>query len=317
MVRLLLALCLTFLCLALPGLARAGACCVGSTSGFGGRLGPCEYAGVATAVVGRIGFGTWTSTGRFAPIGDDRDVDVGAVLSGMLRFDRTTQMSVSLPARLQVRRIAGTSYVGGGQGDLTVTARFTPFEDLYGAEKPPVPTFQLGLSLPTGFPVEASSNPAQATGTGHLVVQPRIGIQRWFLGGSVALEVDAGVPVPRPWDPVGKAPGITWGVSNFGSVFLNRRLTLNGSFGVRGLSPAMVAGTLVGTPSVEPWLGAGAAVKLGKGRLTFGVSSSVPIPNLGRSDQAEVTLSVGYTLIRRTPLPAPARPGAPEARPDA
>lgn len=312
MVRLLLVLCL-----ALPGLARAGACCIGSTSGFGGRLGPCEYAGMATAMVGRIGFGTWTSTGRFAPIGSDRDVDVGAVLSGMLRLDRRAQMSVTLPARLQVRRIAGTSYVGGGQGDLTVTARFTPFEDLYGAEQPPVPTFQLGLSLPTGFPVEASSNPAQATGTGHLVVQPRVGIQRWFLGGSVALEVDAGVPIPRPWDPVGKAPGVSWGVSNFGSVFLNRTLTLNGSFGVRGLGPALVGGKPVGTPSMEPWLGVGAAVRLGKGRLTVGVSSSVPVPSLGRSDQAEVTLSVGYTLIRRTPLPTPSRVEAPEALPGA
>ena len=100
-------------------------------------------------------------------------------------------------------------------------------------------------------------------------------------------------------DPTATTPGAPWIVLASGSWFVRRSLTLTASSGLRGTGPGFVKGRAAGQGTVAPWASAGAAVKLGPGRLTVGVSSSVPLPGLGASEEARVALNLGYTLVSK------------------
>lgn len=282
-----------------PAVASAAACCVGSTSNFGGRLGPCEWVGGGIALGGDVGFGHWSRAGAFRPVGSDRAVSGRTTLGGMFRFDKVAQMAVTVPLVLQYRRIAGTGHVGGGPGDTVLTFRFEPMPDRYGPTARPSVTFQLATAFPTGIPTDAADNPALATGTGYLTLLPRVGLQRAFTKGALLVEAELGLSVPRPGDPTATTPGAPWIVLASGSWFVRQTLTVTGSSGLRGTGPGFLKGRFAGHGTVAPWVSAGAAVKLGPGRLTVGLSSSVPLPGLGASEEARVGVNLGYTLVSK------------------
>lgn len=292
-----------------PASAQAAACCVGSTSNFGGRLGPCEWAGGGVGLSGEAAFGHWSRAGSFKLMRADRSETARLTLGGMVRFDRVAQMAVTVPFLLQHRRIAGVDDLGGGPGDTVVTFRFEPMPERYGATAPPSVTFQLATSIPTGIPTEAVDGTARATGSGYLTLLPRVGLQRAFLKGSLAVELEVGFSLPRPGDEQVVLPGAPWMAMASASWFVNRKVTLGVSSGLRGLTPGFVGGRSVGPGSVSPWIALGPAFQIGPGRLTLGVSTGVPLPGLGSNEEARLGVSVGYTLVSRRPL-SPRSPGS-------
>ncbi len=289
------------LLLAVPSSARAGACCVGSTTSEAGRLGPCEFfsAGIGTGVEARMG--AWSRKGDFR-VGSDSRLTIRWTGSLAVRPSRTMQLGISLPVLLQGKRVGDLDGVGGGPGDTTIWTALEPFEDSPVPAAIPLPDFGLAVTLPTGIPVQASTAPvgAGATGTGHMVVTPSMRVGRSGFKGSLYGGVSFALPLPRPGSLV--LPGAGWEVALAGAWYAKTDLSLSLSGGLRGLTPGRVEGRAAGAPSLEPWLGAGMAISTKReGRVTLGVSHSIPAPLIGRSKEATVlfSLSVAYVTKRR------------------
>lgn len=288
-----------------PGAAAAAACCVGSTTAEAGRLGPCEFftVGVATSLEGRLG--AWDHAGELR-LGSDARLTHRWSGSAALRPSRTVQLGVVAPFLLQWKRVAGVDGVGGAPGDVLVWASLEPFEDSPVARAAPLPQFGFAVTVPTGVQAEDSAAPvgAGATGSGHVVLLPSLRLGRNRLRGSVFGDAQVGVSLPRP-GPL-RMPGVSWGVSLSGAWFARTDLSLSLAAGLRGLGPGLVGDRVAGRPSMEPWLGAGLALSTRReGRILLGLRHSLPLPAVGRSQEATVLLSFGVAYVtKRRPLPA-------------
>ncbi len=296
-------ICLTGACLllllAVPSPARAGACCVGSTTSESGRLGPCEFfsAGIATGVEARMG--AWNRKGAFR-VGADSRLTFRWTGALAVRPSRKMQLGISLPVLLQGKRVSDVEGVGGGPGDTTIWTSVEPFEDSPIPMAIPLPDFGFAVTLPTGIPVEASTAPvgAGATGTGHMVLSPSMRLGRSGFKGSVFGSVGFALPLPKPGSTA--VPGAGWAVTLAGAWYAKTDLSLSLAGGLRGITPGRVDGRTAGAPSLEPWLGAGMAITTKpEGRVTLGVSHSIPAPLIGRSKEATVLFSVNVAYVTK------------------
>lgn len=301
----------------LPAVAQAGACCVGSTTAEGGRLGPCEFltVGVATSLDARVG--SWSRSGELHT-GSDARVTHRWVGSAAVRPDRRVQVGVSVPFLLQWKRVSDVDGLGAGPGDTTIWATLEPFEDTPAPANAPLPDFGFALTLPTGVPVGAGETPvgSGATGSGHLVLTPSFRLGRSGFRGSLFGSASLGLSTPKPGGT--KVPGAAWELALAGAWFARNDLSLSVSGGFRGLTPGVVNGRSAGSPSLEPWLGAGLALATRhEGRVTLGLRHSIPAPGIGRSQEVTVlfTLGVAYVTKRRPmPIGGPLEPSSPGPR---
>lgn len=295
--RALLAGCALLL---LPGVATAAACCVGSTVSQAERLGPCEFFSVGATWSIEARTGGWAASGALKLGGQDRRLTQRLIATAAVRPARFMQVGMSVPLVLQWKRVAGTDGIGAGPGDLTVWTWVEPFEDLGAPPAVPLPEFGFLLTLPTGVPVERATAPvgAGATGTGYAVLRPSLRLGRTWLKGSLHAAGGLGISPPRPGET--RAPGVAWEGSINGAWFVRRDVTLSLLLGATGLTRGFADGKPVGAPSIEPWLSAGVALAPRmKGRLNIGVRTSLPIPGLGRSQEATVLFAVGGTFVTR------------------
>jgi|GEM_PF-3534404 len=287
-----------------PGSASAAACCVGGTTSELGRLGPCEFftVGLGTSFEGRIG--SWSRSGELRQ-GNDRRITQRLIGSMAVRPTRHIQFGVSFPMLFQWKRVGGMHGVGGGPGDTTVWSTLEPFQDTSAPSSAPMPEFGLSLTLPTGIPLEAKTAPvgAGATGTGYFVVTPSMRLGRTFLGGSLFGTASVGLAIPRVGAKL--VPGASWEVALAGAWFAQRDVSMSVSGGVRGLTAGLVHGETAGTGSLEPFLGAGVALTTrNEGRVTLGMRHSIPLPAIGRSQEATVLFVVNVAYVTKSrPLP--------------
>jgi len=283
-----------------PGVADASACCIGSTSSQAGRLGRCEALAVGVGLSTEGVVGSWTSRGDFSLVRNHRDITHRLIGLFALRPTRKLQFGLSIPLVLQARSIDALTEVGGGPGDLNMWVRFEPFEDTL--KILPVPSFSLLITAPTGIPLDKAKGSlgTGATGTGHWAFGGAVAFEQTIVRGGLEFGAEARASTPRRVDGHRRSPGVAWQGYGSGSYFLRPDVTLSWSGGVRGLTPGWIEGRSAGTNSIEPFIGFTGAFKVGgTDRLTIGLRSSLPIPKLGLSDQATVSISMTYTHIKQ------------------
>ena len=175
--------------------AAAQACCAGSGAVTPGRLGLHDEADVGVQLRATSAFGSNDASGTYVPApAGAREIDLEQDLYGAVRVLRRGQLGVLLPFVQTHRASGGLSELGGGVGDVNVSARYDP---LLARESRWCPGVGLlaGVTLPTGRPPEAAQNPLATDATGLGAVQ---------LNGGLALEQSFG-----PWS-VGVSGLLAW-----------------------------------------------------------------------------------------------------------
>jgi len=289
---------------ATPDVASAAACCVGSTSSEFGRLGPCDTLSVGAAWSLEAHVGSWTLDGDLASGGDTRRLIHTWTGALGVRPVRPLQLGVAMPLVVQGRRIGDLEEVGGGPGDLRAWAWVEPFEDLPGEDAAPFPEVGLSFVFPTGIPTEVAGGlGAGATGAGWFSVGPGFRLGRTLVKGALHGSGSILFSAPRPGDTKRVVPGAAWSLSFTGSVFLPPRTILGIVGGASGRTPGLVGDRWAGVASVEPWVGVSWTIRArGWDRVAFGLRGSLPIPKLGRSNDATVTFVVAVNHVRRGAL---------------
>ena len=169
-----------------PRYAAAQACCAGSGAVTPGRLAMHEDALVAVSARATQVFGSFDRHGHYAtpgPGSSEQDFEQDAI--GALRLPVVDRAQIALLVPLvETRRTArGVAEVGGGLGDVNVSARY---DFVYAGQKRYVPGIAalVGVTLPTGRAPE-SANQAQATdATGIGAFQGNLGVAVEQLFGS-------------------------------------------------------------------------------------------------------------------------------------
>src|SRR3954466_14754326 len=110
---------------ALPRVAPAQACCVGTGLGTAGRLRVGEDRAAGMQMRARSVMGAFSGTGGYATSAPGyRDVGFEEDLFGSKRFGSHFSVGLSAPFVQPARESAGLSGFGGGLGDAAATARF-------------------------------------------------------------------------------------------------------------------------------------------------------------------------------------------------
>ncbi len=267
--------------------AHASACCVGSVSDQPAQLGRCEKFGAALAAGSAVELGSFDGAGRWGPTSDGwaestMTLGVGA------RWARWGSAALSLPGVLNVKGAPGVSSVGGGLGDVALTARIEPWEEGGG----PRPAFALGVIAPTGRAWAASEAPlgADVTGAGHWSPLAGVALERtgatwpWRLGveGTLAIGGD-------PTNPPGVDGGTVIASASLGR-YLGSRWTVTGALSGRVEASA---GGIAARPALDLRLIHGLP---GRWRAWLGAGSDLPI--LGRSAHGEARLGAGVLVVK-------------------
>jgi hypothetical protein len=151
-----------------PSLARAQACCSGSSALTPARLAPHEDALVGVGVRATDIYGSFNPSGHY--VGSPRGVsefDFEEDVAGSIRVFPRAQVSALVPIVETSRRSQGASEFGGGIGDVGLTARYD-FSLAGQSLTLPGIAVVASATFPTGRPVEKASTPfaVDATGTG-------------------------------------------------------------------------------------------------------------------------------------------------------
>jgi len=168
--------------LAIAPRAHAQACCAGSAAVTPARLGLHEDALVGTTFHAGTVLGSFAPDGTFAsqPPGT-REVDLEEDILAAVRVTSRGQLAVLVPVVETYRQIPGRHEWGGGVGDVNVGGRY---DFLRAGESRFIPGIALlaGLTLPTGTPVAASTQPLATDATGIGAFQGNVGValeQTW------------------------------------------------------------------------------------------------------------------------------------------
>ncbi len=181
-----------------PALARAQACCAGSSAVTPGRLALHEDALVGTDARFTDGYGSFDPTGTFVamPSGAS-EVDLEQDLFGAVRVLSRGQAALLVPLVETWRKTTTDSELGGGIGDVNASVRY---DFIYAAEARYAPGIAVlaGVTFPTGTPPESATKPLATDATGVGTYQANFGISLekaigpWLVGatGLVAKRAD-------------------------------------------------------------------------------------------------------------------------------
>jgi hypothetical protein len=184
--------------LSAPARAMAAACC-GSGHGIGPTLTDAERAAFTVGFGFSSRVGQWTSERAFRPIpGSDFDRELHGELGWIVRPSGPVQLGVIAPMIYAFRRSGDTSSSGGGVGDITAFGRV---DVLPSRPTDALPGLGLTLSalVPTGLPLQRSTDPlgADATGLGTAEIRPGFVIEkRWLTGFSATFMGSLGLRLP-------------------------------------------------------------------------------------------------------------------------
>ena len=162
--------------LARPHVARAQACCAGSTAVTPGRLALHEDALVGVDVHAADAYGSFDPTGTFVstPSGAS-ELDFEEDVFAALRLFSRGQAALLVPL-VETRRTTPTdAELGGGLGDINASVRY---DFIYANEARRVPGIAVlaGITFPTGTPPESATKPLATDATGVGTYQGNLGV---------------------------------------------------------------------------------------------------------------------------------------------
>jgi hypothetical protein len=208
----LISLGLTAASLAVSTHAGAQACCAGSSAITPGRLGLHEDALVGLQLRGTSLMGSYDHRGRYrrSPP-ESSEVGLREDLVAGLRFLQHGQVAVLVPFVQTGRSVPGRSELGGGLGDVNLSLRYDLFEARRSAVFPGIAVL-VGLTLPTGVPVESASNvlATDATGIGAVQTNGGVALEQIFGAWTVSTAALVGRRWPREVQDVNQALGAEW-----------------------------------------------------------------------------------------------------------
>jgi hypothetical protein len=171
-----------------PAPARGQACCAGAAAVTPGRLLLHEDALVGLETRAAVGIGSYESDGTFVNVpSDSTELELEQDVFGAVRVTDRGQAALLLPMVETYRGAAGRTELGGGQGDLNLSGRYD--FTLSGQYRyVPGVAVLLGITAPTGKPVDRSEKPlaTDATGVGAWQGTAGLALEQtfgdWFVG---------------------------------------------------------------------------------------------------------------------------------------
>jgi hypothetical protein len=184
-----------------PAVALAQACCAGAAALTPGRLAMHEQALVGVQVRAAIALGSFDADGAYATTpAHSSELDLEQDLFGALRVTKHGQLALLVPFLEAQRSDRNGSELGGGVGDINLSARYDFFAAGRSRYVPGIAVLG-GVTFPSGTPVESAGSRLATGATGVGVVQGNFGLaleqiyDRWLidLTGLVALRASRSV----------------------------------------------------------------------------------------------------------------------------
>ncbi|HTR51857.1 MAG TPA: hypothetical protein VMJ10_14175 [Kofleriaceae bacterium] len=176
--------------LCMPSMARAQACCAGTSAVTPGRLALHEDALVGLDARATDAYGSFDPTGTFiaTPSGAS-EADFEQDLFAAIRVTSRGQAALLVPLVETRRTTPSDRELGGGIGDVNASVRY---DFLYATEARYVPGIAVlaGLTFPTGTPPESATKPLATDATGVGAYQGNLGISLekaigpWLFGAT-------------------------------------------------------------------------------------------------------------------------------------
>lgn len=285
--------------------ASAQACCAGSGAVTPGRLAMHEDALAGLSVRGGQVFGSFDSDGHYStPPARASEQNFEQDLIGAVRMpvvDRA-QIALLVPIVENRRAASGVSEIGGGFGDVNVSARY---DFLYAGQERYVPGIGVlaGLTLPTGHaPDDPGTKPLATNATGVGAFQGNAGIAVEQLFGSW-LVTAYGLVAKRASRTVSGgagAPDISTTLGTQWTALVSVAYSFPGDYALAasasytGEGNAEVNGTEVsGSARRVPIVGLSGVLPLSDHfRFQGGLSGNPPIPSVGKNQPAALALTV-------------------------
>jgi hypothetical protein len=159
-----------------PAWASAQACCAGAAALTPGRLAPHERALIGAQARAAVVLGTFDAGASYATVpAASSELDFEQDLFGAVRVTKRGQLALLVPFLEAKRSDRDGSELGGGLGDINLSARY----DFFNAGRSRyVPGIALlgGITFPTGTPPESASSRLGTDATGLGVVQGNLGL---------------------------------------------------------------------------------------------------------------------------------------------
>ena len=281
-----------------PQRAAAQACCAGSGVVTPGRLAMHEDALVGLQARAAHAFGSFDSNGHYStpPSGStEQDFEQDAIGAFRLPVVDRAQVALLVPL-VETRRTArGIGELGGGLGDINLSARY---DFLYAGQMRYVPGVAAlaGVTFPTGRPPESATQAQATDATGTGAFQGNFGIAVEQLFGALLVSAYGIVAKRTPRDVQGirTTLGTQWTALVAVAYSLPRDYAIAATASYTGEGDADVQGMEApGTARRTPVVGiAGVVPVTDHFRFQGGLSLTPPIPSLGKNQPATIGLAV-------------------------
>jgi hypothetical protein len=270
-----------------PRAARAQVCCVGTGLVTPARLRAFESYAVGLQLRAR------SVTGAFGPGGDYASMSPGSSdrsfeqdLLAAARFGARLQAAVTIPFVETSRRAGDLAGAGGGLGDLSLSTRWD-FVRVGERGAWPGLAALVGLSVPTGRPPKAASDPLAATATGQGSYEASLGLAAEQVFGRSFVSVTAWVSqrTERSVSGVRQSLAPRFTVLAAGGYSFARDVTLGGfALGMHEGDGHDPRGPIAGSGLSLMTAGLAVALPLGDStRLQLTSSADVPLGGWGRN----------------------------------
>ena len=252
-----------------------------------------------------LALGTFDTRRRFlAQRSGDSELDLEQDLFGAARIAERGQIALLVPVVETRRTTPGLQQLGGGVGDVNLSARY----DFFRAGRSPVwPGVALlaGVTFPTGKPSDAASPPLQAdaTGIGAFQIQGALALEQTF--GPWLLNATAIVAARTEHDGETLAPQVTALVAGSYTFPNDAAVALSASYAFEG-DASCSAGSAVcaGGTSMVPGSAKAVSTVAVSGlwpladswRLLGGLSLTPPVYGFG--ENAPATGGASLTVVR-------------------
>ncbi len=278
--------------------ASAQACCAGSGAVTPGRLAVHEDAIVGLSARAAHVFGSYESNGHYStPPARSSEQSFEQDAIGALRMpvaDRA-QMALLVPLVENRRAARGISELGGGIGDINLSARY---DFLYAGQHRYVPGIGalIGVTFPTGRAPEDATQPlaTDATGVGAFQGNAGVAVEQLFGAWLVTAYGLVAKRASRTVQGISTTLGTQWTAVVAVAYSLPDDYAIALSASYTGEGNAEVNGAEVGGTSRRvPIVGISAVVPVTDHfRFQGGLSGNPPIPTLGKNQPAQLALTV-------------------------